>query len=96
MPMDMIERAARAKDTMPAWEVTIYGRVGWFDWVKSTGHPVQTFRSLKAAEKHIAHRQSMSKFSLIPVWYKGEIREVTRPRDWRDKLKAMIDQALKG
>lgn len=77
---------------MPAWEVTIYGRVSWGGWVKSPSDPVQTFRSLKAAKRHIAHRQAMSKFSLVPVWYHGEIKETTRPRDWRD----VVRDYLKG
>lgn len=88
-------------ELMPAWEVTIYGlaiSMPWIaakvGWLESASHPKRTFRSLSAAKRHASHVEAMASWSLVPIAWRGEIRETTRPRDWRDKVSGLISNIL--
>jgi len=88
---------------VPAWRVEIealcvsnpilVARVGW---IKSAAHPVKTFRSKAAAESHIESVKARSRFSLIPIQYRGTVTQTVREPDWRDKLGAMFAAFYEG
>ena len=62
-------------------------------WIRAEDHKEERlFRSRKAAKAYARSKTGIPSFLVFHMSRKGVVTRTTRPQDWRDRLRARLNQ----